>query len=385
MASHTTDNSASAPPVDAPPTGAHPAAPRRLDVLTSRALPALLPRPSTFDTIPTALADTAGRHITYLRLSVTDRCDLACVYCMPKSGEDDHAHRAELLSFEEVARLVDLFVMSGVRRVRLTGGEPLVRRDVVRLVERIATRHPDVALAMTTNATRLGELARPLRAAGLRSVNISIDTLDPALFRTITRGGELAPVLAGIHAARHAGLDVKLNTVLLGGINDHEVERLVDFAWSLGVVPRFIELMPLGEAAHLPSATFISAAAALAPLAHRLARPSDGAKNAGAGHGPARYTTAADGSGRRVGVISAVSDEFCGDCNRLRLTARGDLRPCLAAPEGLSLRDVLRAGGSDLELAWHLHSVLRTKAAGHGFIDASRDEHTRVGMSLVGG
>ena len=355
---------------------------RRLPIADSRTAIRAQPRPATFDAIPSHIEDAAGRHVTYLRVSVTDRCDLACVYCMPKSGEDDHAVRTELLSFEEIARLVELFVRSGVRRVRLTGGEPLVRRDLVRLVERIAMRHPEVALALTTNGTRLAELAAPLRAAGLRSVNVSIDTLDAALFREITRGGELAPVLAGIHAAREAGLEVKLNTVLLGGINEHELVRLVDFAWSHEIVPRFIELMPLGEAASLPSATFVSAETALAPLADRLA---DDVGRAGAGHGPARYRLARDGSGRRVGVITAVSDEFCAGCNRLRLTARGDLRPCLAAPDGLSLRDQLRAGASDLELAWHLHTVLRTKAAGHGFVDARRDEHTRVGMSLIGG
>jgi len=372
---------------------------RRLPILAARA-PTVGARPAWFEEIPDRIEDGAGREVTYLRVSVTDRCDLACVYCMPKSGEDDHALRAELLSFEEVARLVDLFVMSGVRRVRLTGGEPLVRRDMVHLVERISTRHPGAALAMTTNATRLAEFAAPLRAAGLGSVNVSLDALDPTLFREITRGGELAPVLAGVHAALEAGLEVKLNTVLLGGINDREVARLVDFAWSLGITPRFIELMPLGEAATLPRATFISAADALAPLGARLRAQRPGAQDldaegdgtlgpdttyGGAAHGPARYAFAADGSGRRVGVISAVSDEFCGDCNRLRLTARGDVRPCLAAPDGVSLRDLLRGGASDLDLAWQVHSVLRTKAIGHGFVDASRDEHTRVGMSLVGG
>lgn len=363
-----------------PSTRAH-----RLPVLGADHAPTPAPRPDWFDAIPTRIDDAAGRHVTYLRVSVIDRCDLACVYCMPPSGEDVHALRADLLSFEEVGRLVGLFVRSGVRRVRLTGGEPLVRRDIVHLVERISAPHPGVALAMTTNAMRLAELAAPLRAAGLGSVNVSLDTLDPALFRDITRGGQLAAALAGIHAALDAGLEVKLNTVLLGGINDHEIERLVDFAWSLGIVPRFIELMPLGEAANLPQATFVSAATALAPLAARLAADAPGQARGSVALGPARYKQAADGSGRRVGVISAVSDDFCDGCNRMRLTARGDVRPCLAAPDGLSLRDLLRAGASDLELAWHVHSVLHTKAAGHGFGDESRDEHTRVGMSLVGG
>ncbi len=339
-------------------------------------------RPSWFDAIPPRIEDARGRAIDYLRVSVTDRCDLACVYCMPPGGEDDHARRTDLLTFEELTRIVGLFGRSGVRRVRLTGGEPLVRRDVVRLVAGLTAAHPGLALAMTTNGTRLADLAAPLRDAGLRSVNVSIDALDPALFRAITRGGEVADVLAGICAARDAGLEVKLNTVLLGGVNDAELARIVALAWSLGAVPRFIELMPLGEGARLPQATFVPAAQALAPIAHLLA---DDAAPAGAAHGPARYRRAADGSGRRVGVITAVSDEFCGTCNRLRLTARGDLRACLAAPDGLALRTLLRAGASDLDLAWHVHAALGTKSAGHGFLDATRDAHTRVGMSLVGG
>jgi cyclic pyranopterin phosphate synthase len=339
-------------------------------------------RPAWFDAIPPQLEDAQGRRITYLRASITDRCDLACVYCMPPGGEDDHARRAEQLDFDELARLLALFARSGVRRVRLTGGEPLVRRDVVKLVAHLRARHPTLALAMTTNATRLAALAAPLREAGLDAVNVSLDALDPALFGTITRGGDVAAVLGGIRAARDAGLAVKLNTVLLGGVNDAEIPRIVDFAWELGAVPRFIELMPLGEGARLPQARFVSAAQALAPIAHRLVDEHVAGDTA---HGPARYRRAADGSGRRVGVITALSDVFCGTCNRLRLTARGELRACLASTDGMPLGALLRAGASDLDLAWHVHAALGSKAAGHGFLDAARDAHTRVGMSLVGG
>jgi cyclic pyranopterin phosphate synthase len=189
-------------------------------------------------------------------------------------------------------------------------------------------------------------------------------------------------VIAGIHAARAAGLAVKLNTVLLGGVNDAELPGLVDFAWGVGAVPRFIELMPLGEGARLPQARFVTAAQALAPIASRL---RDDVHAGDAAHGPARYRLAADGSGRRVGVITALSDVFCGACNRVRLTARGALRACLASTDGVPLGDLLRAGASDLDLAWHVHAALGSKAAGHGFLDATRDAHTRVGMSLVGG
>lgn len=208
-------------------------------------------RPDDFDSIP-LLRDARGRRYTYLRLSVTDRCDLACVYCMPPSGEDEHAIRRDLLTFEEAARLVSVFALAGIRRVRFTGGEPLVRKDIVRLVELVHRRTEVEQLVMTTNATRLSELARPLRDAGLFGVNVSIDTLEADRFAQLTRGGDLGRVLAGIHAAIDVGLDVKLNTVPLRGRNDDELQRIVDFAWSLGVTPRFIELMPLGEGAKLP-------------------------------------------------------------------------------------------------------------------------------------
>jgi cyclic pyranopterin phosphate synthase len=328
------------------------------------------------------LVDAQGRGYSYLRLSVTDRCDLACVYCMPPGGEDEHAPRPDLLSFEEAARLVSLFVELGVRRVRFTGGEPLVRRDVVRLVELVHRQSGGVELAMTTNATRLAELARPLRDAGLSGVNVSIDTLDAERFRTITRGGELGRVLAGVHAALDAGLEVKVNAVALGGVNDVDASALVDWAWSLGITPRFIELMPLGEAAHLPRERFLSRERLLELLGSRVSR--DGVA-AAAAHGPARYLAASDGSGRKVGFITAVSDEFCASCNRVRVTARGDIRACLASRRAISLRDLMRAEAGDHEIAWAIHQALGTKLAGHFFNDAAVAEHTHVGMSLIGG
>ena len=207
------------------------------------------PRPPGFG-IET-LVDRKERQYTYLRLSVTDRCDLACVYCMPPGGEVDHGRRPELLTFEEAARVVDIFASLGVQRVRLTGGEPLVRKDVVRLVELLHGRRDPVRLAMTSNGTRLAELARPLARGGLSEVNVSLDSLDPERFRRITRGGDLGQVIAGIHASLDAGLKVKINTVALAGINDDDWGVLVDWAWSRGITPRFIEPMPLGEGAKL--------------------------------------------------------------------------------------------------------------------------------------
>ena len=328
------------------------------------------------------LADERGRQYSYLRLSVTDRCDLACIYCMPPSGEDDHAVRRDLLSFEEAARLVDVAARMGVRRVRFTGGEPLVRKDAVRLVALVHQRCPELTLAMTTNATRLETLATPLWAAGLRAVNVSLDSLDPTRFHALTRGGELSQVLAGIRAAVDVGFEVKLNIVLVRGENDHEAERLVDFAWDLGATPRFIELMPLGEGAKLGLAARVSADEIVARLGHRLS-PGDLATRAN--HGPARYRGAADGSGRRVGFITPLSNEFCGSCNRIRVTARGDVRASLADRKAVSLRDIMRRGGADEDVAWALRASLGIKDRGHRFLDAAAHEHEHVGMSLIGG
>ena len=334
------------------------------------------------------LVDGQGRRYSYLRLSVTDRCDFACVYCMPPGGETDHAVRPELLSFEEAARLVTVFAQLGIDRVRFTGGEPLVRRDIVHLVELVARQSGVDKLVMTTNAGRLAELAAPLAQAGLRGVNISLDSLDPARFRAITRGGELSQVIAGVHAALDAALEVKLNIVAMGGVNDDEAGRLVDWAWDLGITPRFIELMPLGEAATLPAERFVSQQQLRARLGERVhAELEPGALHGSAisGQGPARYLYASPGSPRKVGFITAVTNEFCDSCNRVRVTARGDFRACLASRSAVSLRDAMRSGQSDRELAWLVHRALGTKLAGHFFDRADVFEHHHVGMSLVGG
>lgn len=301
---------------------------------------------------------------------------------MPPSGEEDHALRKELLTFEEAARLVAVFASAGIRRVRLTGGEPLVRKDIVRLVDLIHRRTEVDQLVMTTNATRLSELARPLRDAGLHGVNVSIDTLDAARFKRITRGGDLGRVLAGIHAALDVGLEVKLNTVPLRGENDDELHRIVDFAWDLGATPRFIELMPLGEGAKLPKEMRMTADDVSEALGARL-RQGDAAGVDG--HGPARYLRALDDASRRVGFITPISNEFCDTCNRVRVTARGDIRACLASRRAINLRDIMRAGGSDLDLAWAMGWSLSGKDRGHYFLETGEDEHENVGMSLIGG
>jgi len=339
------------------------------------------PRPDDFDEIP-LLRDSRGRGYTYLRLSVTDRCDLACVYCMPPSGEEDHAVRRDLLTFEEAARVVSVFASAGIRRVRFTGGEPLVRKDIVRLVELVHRRTEVEQLVMTTNATRLSELARPLRDAGLHGVNVSLDTLDADRFTEITRGGDLGRVLAGIHAALDVGMEVKLNTIPLRGRNHDELGRIVDFAWSLGATPRFIELMPLGEGAKLPQRMRMNADDVLDVLEDRV---SPEAPTGVEGQGPARYMAARNGSGQRLGFITPMSSEFCDTCNRVRVTARGDIRACLASRRAIGLRDIMRAGGTDLDLAWAMVWSLSGKDRGHSFLEPAEHEHERVGMSLIGG
>lgn len=301
---------------------------------------------------------------------------------MPPSGEGEHAVRRDLLSFEEASRLVTVFATAGIRRVRFTGGEPLVRKDIVRLVELVHRRTEVEQLVMTTNATRLSELARPLHEAGLFGVNVSIDSLDADRFKELTRGGDLGRVLAGIHAALDVGLEVKLNTVPLRGRNDDELGQLVDWAWSLGATPRFIELMPLGEGAKLPADLRMTAEDVIGSLGAQLSPDTPAAVE---GHGPARYLHAADGSGRRVGFITPISDEFCDTCNRIRVTARGDIRACLASRRAISLRDIMRAGGSDLDLAWAMFWSLSGKDRGHHFLEPHEHEHERVGMSLIGG
>jgi cyclic pyranopterin phosphate synthase len=356
---------------------------RRLPIVREEASDSVQLPASLLGLRPPPLSDRAGRAYSYLRLSVTDRCDFACIYCMPPSGEPDHATRPELLSFEEAARLVAVFAALGVTRVRFTGGEPLVRRDVVQLVELVRRRSGIERLVMTTNGNRLAELALPLRQAGLVGVNVSLDTLDPQRFRELSRGGELERVLAGVHAALDAGLEVKINAVALGGMNDRDAPALVDWAWSLGLTPRFIELMPLGEAANLPPERFLARSQLVALLGDRI--EADTMEPAAPDLGPARYLRQRGGGPRRVGFVSAVSDEFCASCNRVRVSARGEIRACLASRRAVSLRDLMRAGKSDAELSWAIHQALGSKLPGHFFGHESEREHTHVAMSLIGG
>jgi cyclic pyranopterin phosphate synthase len=299
------------------------------------------------------LADPQGRLIEYLRLSVTDRCNYRCTYCMPEAGIEQ-LERADVLSFEEIIRIVRCFAALGVRRLRLTGGEPTVRRDLLVLVRQLRAIPGIDEIALSTNGHLLEGLAAPLRAAGVDRLNVSIDTLDPEKFARITRRGDLGRVRAGVEAARAAGFSViKINTVAVKGFNDGEVAALCDYAWSRELVPRFIEQMPMaggemfvpGEL--LPAREIRALLLAAHPGGALIA--DDGGDARGAG--PARYWRLEAGAGarvgaaRRLGVISAMTEHFCASCNRVRLSAAGALHACLGYDDAVDLRQVLRAGG----------------------------------------
>lgn len=327
------------------------------------------------------MIDGFARRINYLRLSLTDRCNYRCSYCMPEEGMH-FMPRSELLSFEEIERVVRIFAGLGVTRLRLTGGEPTVRADMVALVARLGAIDGIGRLAMTSNGHLLPELARPLFDAGLREVNISIDTLDAERFRELTRRGDLSRVIAGIDAALAVGMVVKLNAVALRGVNDHEVVDLCEFAWQRGVIPRFIEHMPMSSGQLYSPDQQLTAAQIRARLSSHYGRPLVPERAVAAAHGPARYyrlarpdgepdsVIASDPEGdpnRRVGIISAMSEHFCDTCNRLRLSAIGDLHTCLAYDDSVSLRDVIRAGGSDDDVRRTILDAIAGKREGHVF------------------
>jgi cyclic pyranopterin phosphate synthase len=333
------------------------------------------------------LLDNFSRRIRYLRVSVTDRCNYRCSYCMPEELGDQLVFepRAAVLSFEELERLIRLFARLGVRKIRLTGGEPTVRKGIVELAGRIARLPGIEQVVMTSNGHLLGELAAPLAAAGVSAINISLDTLDPAKFRALTGRGDLSRVLAGLDAAVAAGMRVKINAVALRGVNDDELVALCEHAWARGAVPRFIEHMPMSDGAlfapeaELPAAAIRRALeAALGPLVAadhrpdargdaRADAPPDAADAiARRDAGPARYWRVA-ATGREVGIISAMTEHFCDDCNRLRLTAIGALHACLGHDDAISLRDVIRGGGSDDDVVRAIAAAVTGKRAGHVF------------------
>lgn len=329
--------------------------------------------PLNFQRRAAPVTDGAGRQIGYLRISVVDRCNLRCDYCRPDAMHS--APRAHLLTFEEIERVVRIAANLGVEKIRLTGGEPLVRKGIVELVSRIAAVPGIRDLAMSTNAVLLGEFAHALRDAGLRRVNISLDTLDAQKFQRLT-GGDLHEVLRGIQAAQDAGLTpIRLNTVLLRGINDGEAGEMIDFSVREGLELRFIELMPMRDGLDWQKHYY--------PTSELLDQPSvkarvetDSWQRQGAS--AARYLRLRDGTGA-VGFIEPMSNRFCEGCNRLRLMADGRLRPCLPADDELDLRSALRAGYGDAELT----ALIRSAAANKQAIGAYRFEQSGHQRSMI--
>ncbi|MDT7569924.1 MAG: 3,8-cyclase [Actinomycetota bacterium] len=322
-----------------------------------------------------ALVDTFGRVATDLRVSLTDKCNLRCTYCMPAEGLP-WLPAPELLTDDELVRLISVAASLGVTTVRLTGGEPLIRPGVVGLVERLAGI---VDLSLTTNGLGLSRLAQPLANAGLRRVNVSLDTLRPQRFLDLTRRDRHAEVVEGLAAAAAAGLTpVKVNTVLMRGVNDDEALELLDWCLERGYELRFIEQMPLDPQHAWDRAVMVTADEILERLSARHTLTA-----AERGSAPAEVWLV-DGGPARVGVVGSVTRPFCGTCDRIRLTADGQLRNCLFAREESDLRAPLRAGATDAELAVRMQSAVRAKKAGHGIDEPGFLQPDRP-MSAIGG
>ncbi len=333
---------------------------------------------------PPPLIDPFDRRVSYLRVSVTDRCDFRCVYCM---AEDmTFLPKADVLALEELDRLCSAFVRRGVRKLRLTGGEPLVRRNVMWLIERLG-RHLRTGtldeLTVTTNGSQLARYADRLAAAGVRRINVSLDTLDPAKFARITRWGDLAKVIAGLEAAAAAGLAIKINAVALKGVNDDEFETLVRWCGERGYDLTFIEVMPMGEiGADARLDQYMPLSMALARLRERFTLDESDHRTGG----PARYTTCRE-TGGRVGFITPLTHNFCESCNRVRLTCTGTLFMCLGQEDAADLRAPLRAGGGDEALMAAIDEAISRKPKGHDFVIDRRRPSPAVPrhMSMTGG
>ncbi len=329
------------------------------------------------------LIDRYSRRITYLRVSVTDRCDFRCVYCM---AEEMHfLPKADILTLEELDRLSSAFITRGVRKLRITGGEPLVRRDIMTLFRRLS-RHLDSSrldeLTLTTNGSQLERYAADLAALGVRRINVSIDSLDPAKFRVITRRGDLGQVMAGLKAAQRAGLAVKINTVALKDVNDDELDRLVAWCGEEGFDLTLIETMPLGEVDEDRTDHYLPLSEVRQRLAERWTlTPTDYRTG-----GPARYVTVKE-TGRRLGFITPLSHNFCESCNRVRLTCTGTLYMCLGQEDAVDLRAPLRASSSDAELHQAIDRAMWLKPKGHDFVIDRQGAKPAVArhMSVTGG
>lgn len=339
------------------------------------------------------LQDRHGRHIDYVRISVTERCNFRCVYCMPAQG-DPFARQPELLTNPEIISVANVLVEGGVKKIRITGGEPLIRSEVPELIEHLHQLEGLEHVALTTNAFLLPKYAVQLADVGLNSINISLDTLQPARFKEITRVGSLERVLEGLKAAQAAGIrDIKLNAVIIRGFNDDELHQLVAFAAKHDVIMRFIEFMPIGTQTIWGNSGMAPCVSAREMREHLSSIWSLTPLKTRFGSGPARYWQIdGDGlpkDGARVGIISAVTECFCGDCNRLRLTARGGLRACLADDGEVDLREIVRASDSTLaplsvRLRAGIEQALAAKKERHQF-DLHAPGVTSKAMNAIGG
>ncbi|MGI8427673.1 MAG: GTP 3',8-cyclase MoaA [Actinomycetota bacterium] len=327
------------------------------------------------------LTDQFGRIADDLRISVTDRCNFRCVYCMPAEGLQ-WVPKSKLLSFEEITRVAGVLVDLGVRTIRLTGGEPTLRRELSRLVSMLAGLHPDLDLAMTTNGFLLKDLAGPLAEAGLKRVNVSVDSLMKHRFAEITRRDALSAVMEGIKSAEAAGLGpIKLNCVVVRGTNDDEVVDFARLARDTGWEIRFIEFMPLDAEKLWDSSMVVSAAEITDSINRNFPLVADSTEGRPE---PASTWHFADGSPGKIGVIPSVSQPFCETCNRIRITADGQLRTCLFSLAETDLKRLLRGGASDVELTEALGGAIWTKQAGHRINQADFVRPARS-MSMIGG
>jgi GTP 3',8-cyclase len=330
------------------------------------------------------MIDPFGRTITYLRVSVTDRCDFRCVYCMAE--EMTFLPKAELLTLEELDRMCSTFIRLGVKKLRLTGGEPLVRRDIMTLFHALGRHIESGALAeltLTTNGSQLARYAEELRDCGVRRVNVSVDTLDPDKFTAITRRGRLDQVLDGLAAAKRAGLAVKINTVALRGVNEDELDDLVAWAGDEGFDLVIIEVMPMGD---IGGENRLDQYLPLSLVRARLQRRwtlDDSDYRTG---GPARYVTVRE-TGGRLGFITPLTHNFCESCNRVRLTCTGTLYMCLGQEDAADLRTPLRQSESDEALEAAIRAAIDRKPKGHDFIIDRRHNQPAVArhMSVTGG
>ncbi|MGO8780085.1 MAG: GTP 3',8-cyclase MoaA [Rhodomicrobium sp.] len=343
----------------------------------------LVPSPAELPVSGSAMVDSFGRHVTYLRVSVTDRCDFRCVYCM--SEHMTFLPKADLLTLEELDRLCAAFIAKGVRKLRLTGGEPLVRKNIVWLFQALSRHLASGVLdevTVTTNGSQLSRFASELAAAGVRRINVSLDTRDPAKFQEITRWGDIAKVIDGIRAAQKAGLQIKVNMVALKGVNEGEIEEMLRWCHGEGMDLTLIETMPLGDVEGDRTDQYLPLSVVRARLQDRLTLEDIPYRTGG----PARYVQVHE-TGGRLGFITPLTHNFCESCNRVRITCTGTLYMCLGQNDAADLRTPLRASESDEFLNAAIGEAIGRKPKGHDFVIDRRAQKPAVArhMSLTGG